>query len=96
MPPPQGPWDQLGPPVMGPRPKSRVRTPLLAAIVTVAVIGGGTATYLAVSDTQSGYQGAATPRAAITSLVADLNRSDLLGILDHLPPGQRASLLGPI
>ena len=96
MPPPQGPWDQLGPPVTGPRPKSRVRTPLLAAIVTAAVIGGGTATYLAVSDTRSGYQGAATPRAAITSLVADLNKSDLLGILDHLPPGERASLLGPI
>jgi hypothetical protein len=96
MPSPQGPWEQLGPPVMGPRPKSRVRTPLLAAIVTAAVIGGGTATYLAVSDTQSGYQGAATPREAITSLVDDLNKSDLHCILDHLPPGERASLLGPI
>jgi hypothetical protein len=96
MPSPEGQWEQLGPPVMGPRPKRRGRAPLLAAIVTAAVIAGGTATYLAVSDTQSGYQGAATPRAAITSLVADLNKSDLLGILDHLPPGERASLLGPI
>ena len=96
MPPPQGPWEQLGPPVPGSRPKRRGRATLLAAVVTAAVIGGGTATYLAVSDTQSGYQGAATPRAAITSLVADLNKSDLLGILDHLPPGERASLLGPI
>jgi len=80
----------------GSRPKRRGRAPLLAAILTAAVIGGGTATYLAVSDTQSGYQGAGTPRAAITSLVADLNKSDLLGILDHLPPGERASLLSPI
>jgi len=82
--------------VPGSRPKRRGRATLLAAVVTAAVIGGGTATYIAVSDTQSGYQGAATPRAAITSLVADLNKSDLLGILDHLPPGERASLLGPI
>jgi hypothetical protein len=32
----------------------------------------------------------------VTSLVSDLNKSDLLGILDHLPPGERSALRGPL
>lgn len=58
--------------------------------------GGGAATYVAVSDGDSGFKGAASPQAAVVSLVDDLNKSDVLGLLDHLPPGERNSLVGPI
>jgi hypothetical protein len=89
-------WEHLGPP-MPPPAKRRNRVTLVAVtIAIVALIAGGTATYLAVSDTHSGYQGAASPQEAVSSLVDDLNKSDVLGILDHLPPGERASLLDPV
>ena len=68
----------------------------MATVAAVALIGGGTATYLAVSDTQSGYKGAASAQEAVSSLVSDLNKSDILGILDHLAPGERSSLLDPV
>ena len=92
--PPPGTWEQLGPPLPQP-PRSR-RGPVVAAIAAVALIAGGTVSYIAISDSHSGYGGAATPREAVTSLVSDLNRSDLLGILDHLPPGERSALLDPL
>jgi hypothetical protein len=94
QPPPPGAWEHLGPPVAQPR-RSR-RTPIVAAIATVAVIAGGTVSYVALSDTHSGFGGAASPREAVTSLVSDLNKSDLLGILDHLPPSERSALRDPL
>lgn len=93
--PAQSGWEQLGPPLPKP-PGRRWRAPLIAAVAVVAVIGGGAATYVAVSDSHSGFQGAATPEEAVTSLVDDLNSSDVLGILDHLAPGERAALIDPV
>jgi hypothetical protein len=90
--PPTG-WEQLGPPA--PARRNR-RAPLIAAIAVAAVIGGGTATILAVSDSHSGFKGAASPEEAVSSLVSDLNKSDLLGVLDHLAPGERDALLDPL
>jgi hypothetical protein len=92
--PPPGGWEQLGPPL--PQPRRSRRAPLVAAIGTAAVIAGGTVSYLAVSASHSGFGGAASPQEAVTSLVSDLNKSDLLGILDHLPPGERSALLDPL
>lgn len=60
------------------------------------MIAGGTASLVAFSNTNSGFGGAASPQEAVTSLVSDLNKSDLLGILDHLPPGERSALLDPL
>src|SRR5207244_3230041 len=94
-PPPPTPWDYLGPPPPGPTRRSR-RAPLIAAVAVAAVVGGGAATIVAVSDSQSGFRGAATPEQAVTSLVADLNQADILGIVDHLPPAERSALLDPL
>lgn len=92
-PPPEG-WEHLGPPL--PQPRRSRRAPLIAAIATAAVIAGGAASFVAFSNTNSGFRGAASPQEAVTSLVRDLNKSDLLGILDHLPPGERSALLDPL
>jgi hypothetical protein len=91
----QGGWEQLGPPLPKP-PTRRRRGALIAAVAAVAVIGGGAATVVAVSDSQSGFKGAASPRAAVNSLVDDLNQADVLGILDHLVPAERSALVGPL
>lgn len=93
-PPPPGAWEHLGPQL--PRPRRSRRAPFVAAIATAAVIAGGTASLIAFSNTNSGFGGAASPREAVTSLVSDLNKSDLLGILDHLPPSERSALVGPL
>lgn len=93
-PPQPGGWEHLGPPL--PQPRRSRRAPLIAAIATVAVIAGGTASYIAFSNSSSGFGGAASPQEAVTSLVGDLNKSDLLGILDHLPPSERSALLDPL
>lgn len=89
-------WEQLGPPMPPSRPRRSRRAPLIAAVAVAAVIGGGTATVIAVSDSNSGFKGAATPEQAVSSLVADLNQADVLGIIDHLPPAERRALLDPL
>ena len=58
------------------------------------LIGGGTATYVAVSDKNSGA-GASSPQAAIKSIVDDLDKSDLIGVLNDLAPGERDALVNP-
>lgn len=60
----------------------------------VVVLGGGIATYAAVSS-GSGAGGSATPTAAVQKLFRDMNNSDLLGMLDDLPPGERDALVKP-
>ena len=79
-----------------PRARRGWRAPLVAAVAVAAIAGGGTATYLAVSDSHSGFKGAATPEQAVNSLVSDLNQADILGIVDHLPPAERSALLDPL
>ncbi len=65
-----------------------------AAAAAVVVIGGGVATYAAVSSTSSSG-GAGDPKSAVKSLVGDLNNSDLIGLLDDLPPGERDAISKP-
>ena len=60
----------------------------------VVVLGGGVATYAALSS-GSGAGGSATPTAAVQKIFRDMNNSDLLGMLDDLPPGERAALVKP-
>jgi hypothetical protein len=59
------------------------------------VIGGGVATYAAVSS-GSDAGGAGDPKSAVKSFVGDVNDSDLVGVLDDLPPGERAAIGKPI
>jgi hypothetical protein len=59
------------------------------------LLGGGIATYAAVSSgTTSG--GEATPKAAVQRLFSDLAHSDLIGMLDDLPPGERDAIATPV
>lgn len=89
-----GPWEPLGPQGQPSRAKMGGRGRLLAsAAVVVALAAGGVTTYVAMSDTNS--SGASSPREAVQSIVGDLNKSDLIGVLDDLAPGERAALANP-
>lgn len=92
---PSGPWEPLGGPGDAPQaPRSRGRGKLIAsAAVVVALVAGGVATYVALSDKNT--TGASSPRKAVTSIVADMNKSDLIGVLEDLAPGERAALVNP-
>lgn len=88
-PPPGAPWG--APP---PQPPKRHGKLIAATAAVIVLAGGGIATYVAVSDSDSGT-GAASPKAAVNSIVDDLNNSDLLGALDDLAPGERDALAQP-
>ncbi|MDT4956285.1 MAG: hypothetical protein QOD31_84 [Pseudonocardiales bacterium] len=91
---PQGSWESLGGPVYPPQPRPRGRGKLIAsAAVVVALAAGGVTTYIAMSDSNS--NGASSPRDAVQSIVTDLNKSDLIGVLDDLAPGERRALANP-
>jgi hypothetical protein len=75
------------------KPKGRGKAVALAA-AAVVVIGGGVTTYVAVSSS-SDAGGSSSPTAAVQKLVTDLNHSDLVGLLDDLPPGERDAISTP-
>jgi hypothetical protein len=78
-----------------PSPKQR-RGKLISGITAVVVLaGGGVVTYLALADSSSG-QGAASPRGAVQQIVADINSSDLVGMLDSLAPAERTAIADPL
>jgi hypothetical protein len=91
--PPTGQWDQLGPQAPTPTTGHRRRGWLLAAALVVVLVGGGTATYVALSNKNS--NGSGSPQAAVQSIINDLNESDLVAALDDLPPGERTALASP-
>src|SRR5205807_168923 len=66
-----------------------------ASAAAVVLVGGGVATYVAVSSS-SDNGGAASPKAAVETLVSDLNNADLIGLLDDLPPGERDAVSKPV
>jgi hypothetical protein len=67
---------------------------IASAAVVVALAAGGVTAYIAMSDSNS--TGASSPREAVQSIVTDLNKSDLIGVLDDLAPGERAALANPL
>jgi hypothetical protein len=109
---PSGPWQpglaQQGPAQQPPYPPSgapfapqpasapkKGRGKLIGSIAAVVVLaGGGIGTYVAMSD--SGQHGAATPDAAVQTVFDDLQKSDLLGVLDDLVPAERDALASPL
>lgn len=91
-PPQYPPAELLGHPAQPPRRRGRVVALAAAAVV---VLGGGVATYAAVSAS-SDSGGAGTPLGAVQGLVRDLNNSDLLGLLDDLPPAERSDISAPV
>ena len=85
---PQPPFEPLSEPA--PARAGRTRA-LIAASVTLVVIAGAAVSFVALRDKNSGA-GSSTPQGAVTAVVADLTKSDILGILDDLPPAERAAL----
>lgn len=101
LPPPAAPpgpqWDYLGGSPTGepPPPKKSGRGRLIASLVAVsALVAGGVATYVAVSDSSTD-RGAGSPEAAIRTIVGDINKSDLIGVLNDLVPGERTAIAAP-
>lgn len=88
-----GQWQQPVP--LSPAPPRRRGKAIAAAATAVVVIGGGVATYAAVSSGDAGG-GSATPKAAVQQLVTDLDNSDLVGLLDDLPPSERSAIGKPL
>jgi hypothetical protein len=77
--------------------KPKGRGKLIAGVAALVVLaGGGVATYAAFSDSSDDQAGASSPKAAVQKLVADLNNSDLLGVLDDLAPAEKRALADPI
>lgn len=73
------------------QPSHSNRGKLIASVAAVIVLaGGGTATYLALSSSER--SGSSSPTAAVQHVVADLQQSDLIGVLDDLAPGERTAL----
>ena len=83
--------DQLQYGQLAKAPKSGRTKVLIAAAVAVVVVAGAAVSYVALKDKSSG-SGASTPQGAVTSVMTDLTKSDILGVLDHLPPGERNAL----
>ncbi len=82
-------------PDQAPAPRRSARTGLVASMLgLVVLVGGGALTYVAFSD--SSESGASSPRAAVQQVIDDLQRADLIGVLDDLAPGERDALANPI
>lgn len=98
-PPGYGPWETLGTdgapvppstPISTGRHRGRL---ILAAAAVVVVAAGGVVSYVALSSSSS--NGAKSPQSAVQSIVSDINKSDLIGVLNDLAPGERDALVKP-
>jgi hypothetical protein len=67
---------------------------MVGVIVAVVVLAaGGVGTWLALNRTAAaGPTGSASPQAAATKLLADVGNSDVIGIVNDLPPAEAALL----
>jgi hypothetical protein len=71
------------------------RGKMLASLVAVAALGGGTV--FAISQASGGDDGgAASPQAALEKLLESAGTSDLLGVMDAIEPAERDSFKDPM
>jgi sulfur carrier protein ThiS len=78
-----------------PRPPKRSRTGLIVGVIVAVIVlaGGGVGTWLALDRTAAaGSTGSANPQSAATKLLADVGNSDVLGVVNDLPPAESALL----
>lgn len=86
----QVPPGAYGPPPggYGPQPPRRHTGRVIGIVVAVVVLaGGGTGAWFAFNHA-SASAGSSTPEAATAKLVSDLNKGDVLGLVNDLPPGE--------
>jgi hypothetical protein len=75
-------------------PPRRAHGKLFASLAAVVLLGvGGAISYVAIASDRTG---AATPRQAVQRVLTDLEHGDLVGVVDDLPPGERAALAGAL
>jgi hypothetical protein len=92
LPPPVGQW-AVQPAAVEPAPaapKGRRGRAVVASGVALALLAGGT---YATAQLLGDERGAASPEEAGERLLAAINQSDLLGVIDLLPPGEQQALL---
>lgn len=87
--PPTGPGNYWHPQAQPPKRRSGVVIGVIVAVVVLAA--GGVGTWIALNRT-SAAGGSASPQAAATKLVADVGNSDVLGLVDDLPPAEAGLL----
>ena len=96
-PPGYGAWETLGEgavPPGPPAPPARNRGRMIGAAAAVVVVAtGGIVSYVALSSSSS--SGSKSPQSAVQSIVSDINKSDLIGVLNDLAPGERDALVKP-
>ena len=88
LPAPVGQWSQPVPPP--PAAKGRPWRAVVVGGIVVAVLAGGT---YATAQLLADDRGAASPEEAGERLLDAINRSDLLGVIDLLPPGEQQVML---
>ncbi|HTV12943.1 MAG TPA: hypothetical protein VME20_13910 [Acidimicrobiales bacterium] len=74
------------PPWHGPRGRA-----LMAIASAVVIVGAGTGASLVLAG-GTGGSGASSPAAAVQQMIDALNKSDVIGALDNLAPGERNAL----
>lgn len=88
QPPGQPPYPPVQYPIGQVPPPKRRRGVLVGAVVAVVVLaGGGVGGWFAF---HSGSTGSSSPQAAATKLVSDISSSDVVGIMNDLPPAEAA------
>jgi hypothetical protein len=79
-----------------PTPPAKSRRGLIASVAAIVVVVAGAAvTYTALNDAGSD-NGASSPQGAVSNAIADLHTGDVIGLLDDMPSGERAALVGPL
>ena len=74
-----------------PRPRRRGRV-VATATAAALVLGGGLFAVGQMGSSSAAEGGATTPESAVDAMLASFSHNDLIGVLDHLAPGEREVL----
>ncbi len=74
---------------VAPKPKGSKGKIVGAAVAAVAVLGGGAFAAVQLTGGSGSSGGSDSPEAAVQSMFDALEQNDLIGVLDHLAPGER-------
>jgi len=74
---------------VAPKPKGGKGKIVGAAVAAVAVLGGGAFAAIQLTGGSSSSGGSDSPETAVQSMFDALEQNDLIGVLDHLAPGER-------
>lgn len=87
FPPPASP--EATPELIPPRARRTAGRVAATAVAGALVLGGGLFAVTQMDETSAAEGGAKTPEAAVEQMFSSLEQNDLIGVLDHLAPGER-------